>query len=334
MAAKKVEAGRIAWVASLCLLMREPILRPLNSLERQDLPRVCQHLAKQGDLAGIVKLVATYPTFNFPKMAQSLIYDACADNQAEILKYLLKVPTLILSPELCMICASHVDLEDDATCLRLLLNDSRLDVQCDTRYDEDDPVQEFPLIWSAIQEPSSDAVRWLLALRPDEVDLGYEGSNHGFGHRMDCRDLNRHLIWEAEEELDPGSGADGMSEEDLEKMMDGSHNWPSQHKLAESVIIEPLLHNFAQNKVEAVRRLRIALGLMEELFGLVVLLSDGHLSPAPGTGNRIGLRFFAMMERLPMELQTIACRRVFGEGGDLIKSEHLEPALKHLIRLF
>jgi len=109
-------------------------------------------------------------------------------------------------------------------------------------------------------------------------------------------------------------------------------------RLSKDVKITQLLEDLVHEPAVTRHSLRLELNyphtLAIHLFALVVLLSDGHLFPAPDPRNPAGLRFFAMMERLPMELQTIACHRVFGETGDLIKSGHLEPALKHVIRLF
>jgi len=109
-------------------------------------------------------------------------------------------------------------------------------------------------------------------------------------------------------------------------------------RLSKDVKITQLLEDLAREPAITRHSLQVELNYPQalgcHLFALVVLLCDEHLSITKGGDFHCSIRrYFRVTRRLPMELQMIACRRPFGECGDLINSKHLEPALKHTIRL-
>jgi len=64
-----------------------------------------------------------------------------------------------------------------------------------------------------------------------------------------------------------------------------------------------------------------------ELYAQVIFISDGLLKPNIRT--REG-RFFALAERLPMELQMLLCNRAFALPKDSVTYKYSEPAFRHL----
>jgi len=72
--------------------------------------------------------------------------------------------------------------------------------------------------------------------------------------------------------------------------------------------------------------------LVAQTFAMVVLVSDNFLS-VTGAGLTINTgRFFALVARLPLELQMTVCRRVFHLPGDIIQSQLTEVALKSVLK--
>ena len=70
-----------------------------------------------------------------------------------------------------------------------------------------------------------------------------------------------------------------------------------------------------------------------EALGLAVFLCDGLLSLKAGPAVS-EVRFFRCIERLPFELQTILCNRVYGRSRDRIPLEEREKAFKALGRVY
>ena len=94
--------------------------------------------------------------------------------------------------------------------------------------------------------------------------------------------------------------------------------------------------NLAQTRHE----IRVKPGLLDELaaelFALTVFLCDDLLQVKPALINAAPeldtatARFFAIIRRLPMELQMVLCRRVIGSTNDNILSQDSEAAFKSL----
>ena len=96
-----------------------------------------------------------------------------------------------------------------------------------------------------------------------------------------------------------------------------------------------LLKRFKEDPGNIRSELRVELGwydeLAAELFALIVFVSDGLLQ----TGKEVQVhtpaaRFFAIANRLPLELQMVLCRVAAGRPQGNILTKHREPAFKFL----
>jgi hypothetical protein len=90
-----------------------------------------------------------------------------------------------------------------------------------------------------------------------------------------------------------------------------------------------LLERFRDHQEKTRHDIRKELGCFDELaaeiFALVVFLSDGLLQiKEENPTGAAAARFFKTMKKLPMELQTILCRRVVGSTGENIPGERSE----------
>ena len=103
-----------------------------------------------------------------------------------------------------------------------------------------------------------------------------------------------------------------------------------------------LLRRFKAHPEQIRREVRVKLGFPDELaaevFALADFLCDGllQLKPAPAKSRTKGaaaLRFFTIIQRLPLELQMILCHRVADSCKDSILSKDSEVAFKCLARL-
>lgn len=78
----------------------------------------------------------------------------------------------------------------------------------------------------------------------------------------------------------------------------------------------------------------------KEVFCLVVFLADGLLQLRPETarwqnGEEVGVRrFFRLALRLPLEMQTTLCCRVFGLAREVLPAQELEPVFRLIVRKF
>ena len=104
--------------------------------------------------------------------------------------------------------------------------------------------------------------------------------------------------------------------------------------------VAPLLERFKENPEETRHRMRVQLGWYDEaaveVFALVVFVCDGLLK-TKATNVKAGAkrtRFFAIVARLPLELQMILCRRVVGSMGENIPNGQREKAFKELAEYF
>jgi hypothetical protein len=99
-----------------------------------------------------------------------------------------------------------------------------------------------------------------------------------------------------------------------------------------------LLEGYINDPVETLRRVRAKLRFpcfsAANLFATVVFLCDGFLQGRRGQGGEPPLRFFAMAQRLPMELQMVLCHRVYGSTRDSIISRNSEVEFRKLARVF
>ena len=106
-----------------------------------------------------------------------------------------------------------------------------------------------------------------------------------------------------------------------------------------------MLDRFTANPALTRHKLRVKLefpdALAAEIFALTVFLCDGLLqlkparammTPSPFTPYPTAIRFFAITEKLPMELQMILCHRAVDSANDNILSKDSEGAFQSLAR--
>ena len=108
-----------------------------------------------------------------------------------------------------------------------------------------------------------------------------------------------------------------------------------------------LLERFLKNPAQTRRDFRVRFGVLEELaaaelYALTVFLCDGLLQLKPAQAlvpsgpaaapTAAATRFFAMVSKLPMELQMILCHRVVGSKKQNIPHNDSEIAFQGLAR--
>ena len=107
----------------------------------------------------------------------------------------------------------------------------------------------------------------------------------------------------------------------------------------ESSTITSWLEDYIANPAMMTMRMRHETGWAElhaaELYALVIFLCDGLLAlptstSAENAGATSAMRFFRIATCLPMELQTILCRRAASCAGDLIPKAKSEEAFRFL----
>ena len=108
--------------------------------------------------------------------------------------------------------------------------------------------------------------------------------------------------------------------------------------VAETEVVA-LLERFKENPVETRHQVRLELGLVDEMaaemFAMVVFVSDGLLQVTRGDGSTSAspaARFFAIVSRLPLELQMVLCYRVAGSDKEIIHAEDSEVAFRELAK--
>jgi hypothetical protein len=99
-----------------------------------------------------------------------------------------------------------------------------------------------------------------------------------------------------------------------------------------------LLESFRDHPGRTRHRVRLELGWADavaaEVFAPVVFLSDDYFAlkrNVAESSNR-ARRFFAIVRRLPMELQMLIARRAAGSAKDTISGRQVDEALKDLVR--
>jgi hypothetical protein len=94
------------------------------------------------------------------------------------------------------------------------------------------------------------------------------------------------------------------------------------------------------NKVQVRHEVRAELGFADalggDLFAMVIFVCDGLVKAKAGRTRSIPrpetVRFFAIAQRLPMELQAILCYAVYSSGKERIPSKDSEAAFKSLAK--
>ena len=100
-----------------------------------------------------------------------------------------------------------------------------------------------------------------------------------------------------------------------------------------------LLERFMAQPEQTRYGLRVKLGALDELaaelFALIVFLCDNHLrlKPVVISSNQAVVRFFVMVQRMPMELQMVLCHRAVGSMKENILHRDSEAAFKALAKV-
>ena len=99
-----------------------------------------------------------------------------------------------------------------------------------------------------------------------------------------------------------------------------------------------LLKRFEETPEETRHAVRVELGwhdnLADEMFALVVFISDEVLQDKDTTTPSPAARFFSIATRLPLELQMGLCYRVVGSCKEIIPGKDSEVAFKELANCF
>jgi phosphopantetheine adenylyltransferase len=90
-------------------------------------------------------------------------------------------------------------------------------------------------------------------------------------------------------------------------------------------------YNETQNREQTLNKIRRDLGMVEDLFSLVVLNTDEYLK---NKAKKDVKRYFRILKQLPMELQMLICHRVYESPMDNITGEKVDQSLKRVVNWF
>jgi hypothetical protein len=100
--------------------------------------------------------------------------------------------------------------------------------------------------------------------------------------------------------------------------------------------VTSLLGRFMASAASAQHEIQVELEFADaqaaDLFAKTIFLCDGLLKIKTNRSRRKTTRFFAIVQRLPMELQMILCHIVYNSGKERIRSKDSEPALRSLAK--
>jgi hypothetical protein len=266
-----------------------------------------QNLFLAGKVDEVKQFLLDNPAFNVNEsldisIGWRALHYACRGGHHEILSILLAHPAINVNQKdkdghtplhFCCFYA-HIEV------WKILLKDSRVDINWADDYD-------CTALWWACYSGHEELVKWMVALRGDELDLEKKGRKNS--------DSGDHTEYTAIE-------------------IAGEDHW-------EGVIA--LLERFIVNPTQTRHEVRLELGLADtdaaELFALIIFLCDDFLRLKPPSiyvtgADAASNRLFKMAKRLPMELQMMLCCRVFGSTKETILSKDSEPAFKLLAKIF
>jgi len=261
-----------------------------------------------GDFPAVAALLEQHPNLNVnwgykSNFDSTSLHIACNRGHADMVKLLLAHRDIDVnrmnkggSTPLIWACTGGFQ-----STVRLMLEDPRVQVNLTNS----DKVTAARLM---AQDGQTEVMGWLLALRGDQIDLTSK-SRPRRGRPIDgayCPEMNT------------------------------------------------LLENFRADPVQTRHELRLKMGLAEalsaEFFALIIFLCDGLLrtittttsasstsasaststSTSTATATATAIRFFAIVQKLPMELQMILCHRMVGSKKEIVLSKDSEAAFKRL----
>ena len=151
-------------------------------------------------------------------------------------------------------------------------------------------------LWWASSRGHAEVIKWMIALRGDELDPDRRGKD------WDNTDYTAIEI--------------------------------ARYKTKTEVVslLEKFMTNPTQTRHEIRLELSVTDALSTELFAMTIFLCDDLLRLKKACNSII--RFFCIINKLPMELQMILCHRVYGSYKENIKSKDSEPAFRSLTKKF
>ena len=194
----------------------------------------------------------------------------------------------------------------DLEVLKLLLKDPRINVNQEELY------APFPL-WRLVETNSLLEIKWLVALRGHEVDFWRKARSWGFG------------------------GGRNLTAADLAE---------AAGRTEIALLLRKVMANPVEVRHELCVELGVTAGLIAEVFGLMVFLSDDYLRIVQVLEQqqqqqqqqerllRDSARFMRIAVALPMELQMVLAHRTLGRGGWMVKTKDSEMAFRRLAYLF
>jgi len=249
------------------------------------------------------KLMKSHPGINinyrvtYDGSGTSLLSEACDLGRIEFVKLLLLQPNIDVNTKNShgqtplMICCRQATI--CANLIRVLIDDPRVDVTSSDEYDR------TPL-WVVSSRGYLELVELFIA---SGKDLGDLGTNKMRSNQLDVTQY--------------------FSVAEIAKR-NGNHDVSS---LLERFIKDPILTRY---------ELRIKFCMFDSvaavMFAMAVFMCDGILCLKADSIiiDAKSRRFFSIIERMPMELQMIICRRVVGSSKNNILIKDSEPAFKIL----
>ena len=252
---------------------------------------------ESGDIAVFKRVLEENPglDINWKNPARydwTFLHIATSRGHTEVAEILLTQPLIEVNAmglsgltALCLACQ-----RGSSDIVRLLCEDPRVDVNLTAN-----KAKYFPL-FKAASWNQPQAVKWLIALRGEDLDLekkaSYDGTN-----------------WTTPLEIARARGL------------------PQMISLLEKFTVNPALTQC---------ELRVELGLhgslASQIFALVVFLCDDLLKIKQGEAHTAAGGFFAIATTLPMELQMLLCHRVMRSTKQNIISKDSEYSFKQLAK--
>jgi len=262
------------------------------------------HAAEAGHVAVVASLLSDNPEINVnwaDTRKWTALYIACRNKHVEVVKLLLAHPHINVNVKTHygQTPFSWACRDGSVSVARLLLQDARVDITL-----TDQETGGHSPLWLAAWSGKHRVIKWLIASGRDLGDMSLKGK------------FKNHDVWRDYTALEIA------------------------RKLKREKVVS-LLGRFMVNPTRIRHAVRVKLGVLDalaaEVFALVVFLCDGlvQLKQAhhPATTDDVAARFFAIIKRLPMELQMILCHHAVCSMKQNILRKDSEAAFKALARV-
>jgi hypothetical protein len=260
-----------------------------NTIERQ-LSDACL----SGDLVSVKSILRANPavdvTWQRPESYRwTALHAACYKGHHEVVSVLLAHPDIDVNAcdRFSRTAFFHVGITENIEVAKVLLKDPRVDINM---ADGD----RRTTLWCASYNGHAEVIKWMVALRGDELDL--EKKNYESPPIEIAREKNLTEVVAL-----------------LERLNDNPSQTRHEIRVELGLIDELAAELFA-----------LTVFLCDDFMRLK---EPSTASSPDATG---AFRFFKIAKKLPMELQMVLCHRVFGSSKENIKSKDSEPAFKRL----